>query len=192
MSIYTPKNLEQAKEIATLISDQPRDCVRLHAAFGRHFDGDMALTLNNGFVLRGKPSLGADAMAGIVRNSGLCRFMRIASWDEEHCTYECARHDEPEGIVHAFTFTIGMAASQGLTNNRTWKQMPMQMLRARCLTMMLRAVYPDAVSDVYSPDEIADSTSMSDEERASIQAESLGEELRAPIQHRAIDNEGEQ
>jgi len=131
-------------------------------------------------------------MAGIVRNSGLCRFMRIASWDEEHCTYECARHDEPEGIVHAFTFTIGMAASQGLTNNRTWKQMPMQMLRARCLTMMLRAVYPDAVSGVYSPDEIADNTSMSDEERASIQAESLGEELRAPIQHRAIDNEGEQ
>lgn len=28
MTIYTPKNLEQAKEIASLISDNPRDCLK--------------------------------------------------------------------------------------------------------------------------------------------------------------------
>ena len=88
MSIYTPKTLDQAKEIASLISDNPRDCLRLHAAFGAHFAGDMAITQNNSFMLRGKASLNADAMAGIVRRSGLCRYMVITSWDDEHCTYE--------------------------------------------------------------------------------------------------------
>ena len=182
MTIYTPKNLEQAKEIASLISDNPRDCLRLHAAFGSHFGGDMAQTQANSYMLKGKPSLNADAMAGVVRRSGKCRFMLITSWDDEHCTYQCARHDEPESIVHTFTYTMQMAKAQGLTRNRNWQQMPMQMLRARALTMMLRAVYPDAVSGMYSPDEMADNMSISDDERAQISADSLGEELRAPSQ----------
>src|SRR6056300_1096436 len=180
MTIYTPRNLSEAKEIASLISNKPQDCLRLHAAFGSHFGGDMAVTQANCDMLSGKPSLNADAMAGVVRRSGLCRFMLISSWDTDHCTYQCARHDEPEAIVHTFTYTIEMAKAQGLTRNRNWSQMPMQMLRARALTMALRAVYPDAVSGMYSPDELADNMNMSDSERAKISAESLGEELREP------------
>ena len=184
MSIYTPKTLDQAKEIATLISDAPRDCVRLHAAFGAHFGGDMALAQNNAYMLKGKPSLNADAMAGIVRRSGVCRYMVITSWDNDHCTYQCARHDEPESIVHTFTYTIDMAKAQGLTRNRNWQQMPMQMLRARALTLMLRAVYPDAVSGIYSPDELADNMSdISDDERAQISADSLGEQISSAPRH---------
>jgi len=182
MTIYTPRNLSEAKEIASLISPKPQDCLRLHAAFGSHFGGDMAVTQANCYMLSGKPSLNADAMAGVVRRSGLCRFMLISSWDNEHCTYQCARHDEPESIVHTFTYTIAMAKAQGLTRNRNWSQMPMQMLRARALTMALRAVYPDAVSGMYSPDELADNMNMSDSERAKISAESLGEELREPTE----------
>lgn len=205
MTIYTPKNLNEAKEIATLVSSKPQDCLRLHAAFGSHFNGDMAVTQANSYLLSGKPSLNADAMAGVVRRSGLCRFMVIASWDDKHCSYQCARHDEPEQILHTFTYTLEMAKAQGLTRNRNWQQMPMQMLRARALTMALRAVYPDAVSGMYSPDELADNMDMSDNERARISAESLGEELReptaspqsqqqrswpienAPLQHKAIE-----
>ena len=182
MTIYTPRTLNEAKEIATLINNNPQDCLKLHAAFGSHFGGDMAVTQNNAYMLKGKPSLNADAMAGVVRRSGLCRFMVITSWDNDHCTYQCARHDEPESIVHTFTYSIDMAKAQGLTRNRNWSQMPMQMLRARALTLMLRAVYPDAVSGIYSPDELADNMNMSDNERAAISAESLGEELRTPTE----------
>ena len=197
MGIYTPTTLDQAKEIATLISDRPQDCLRLHAAFGAHFSGDMAITQNNAYMLKGKPSLNADAMAGVVRRSGLCRYMVISSWDHDHCTYTCARNDEPESVVHTFTYTIQMAQAQGLTRNRNWQQMPMQMLRARALTLMLRATYPDAVSGIYSPDELADNMSISDDERAMISADSLGEELHKvstqpkpvpPSQHKAVDS----
>jgi len=182
MTIYTPRTLNEAKEIATLISAKPQDCLKLHAAFGSHFGGDMAVTQANSYMLSGKPSLNADAMAGVVRRSGLCRYMLISSWDNDHCTYQCARHDEPESIIHTFTYTIQMAKAQGLTRNRNWQQMPMQMLRARALTMALRAVYPDAVSGMYSPDELADHMDISDKERAKISAESLGEELREPTE----------
>ena len=178
-SIYTPTNREEAKEIASLLTDgqRPLDLLLCHSAFGHHFNGDMGLVKTQAYCLRGKPSLNADAMSGICRNSGLVRFMRIASWSAQQCTMEFARTDEPADIVHTFTYTYEMAQAQGLTNNRNWRQMPLQMLRSRVLTMGLRATFPDAVSGIYSADEIADNTNMSDDERAQISADSLGEEI---------------
>ena len=84
-SIYVPKNLEEAKEIATLLDNQaPLDLLKCHASFGHHFNGDMGLVSTQSFCLRGKPSLNADAMAGICRSSGLVRFMKITTWDINH------------------------------------------------------------------------------------------------------------
>ena len=178
-SIYSHQNLDQAKELAQLltIKGNPRESLVAHATFGHHFGGNMAVTIANSFVLQGKPSLGADAMSGIVRASGKCRYMVVSDWSDTTCTMIFARTDEPDEIKHTFTFTFEMATKQGLTNNRNWKQMPRQMLRARVLTMGLRAVFPDAVSGIYSPDELADSMSISDEERLEISAQSLGEEV---------------
>lgn len=187
-SIYTPKSIDEAKELATLLTlkGNARETLIAHATFGHHFGGNMAVTIANSFVLQGKPSLGADAMSGIVRASGLCRFMVVSDWSDTVCTMVFARNDEPEEVKHTFTFTLDMATKQGLTGNRNWKQMPRQMLRARVLTMGLRAVFPDCVSGIYSPDEIADNMSISDEERLEISAQSLGEEVvRAPSSSRA-------
>lgn len=186
-SIYIPNTLEEAKEIATLLDDRPADLLKCHAAFGGHFGGDMGLVSTQAYCLRGKPSLNADAMAGICRRSGLVRYMMITSWSPTHCTMHFTRTDEPIEVIHEFTYTMEMADAQGLTRNRNWKQMPLQMLRSRVLTMGLRAVYPDAVSGIYSADEIADNTDMSDDERAKISAESLGEEInvKAPARQQA-------
>ena len=177
-SIYIPKDLEQAKEIASLLDDRnPVDLLKCHAAFGDHFGGDMGKVKTQSYALRGAPSLNADAMAGICRNSGLVRYMCITSWDEQHCKMIFTRNDEPENVVHTFVYTLEMANKQGLTRNRNWQQMPLQMLRSRVLTMGLRATFPDAVAGIYAADEIADNTNMSDEERALVSAASLGEEI---------------
>ena len=177
-SIYVPKDLEQAKEIASLLDyTNAESLLKCHAAFGHHFDGDMGKVKTQSYALRGTPSLNADAMAGICRSSGLVRYMRITSWDETHCKMEFARKDEPVDVVHTFVYTLEMANKQGLTRNRNWQQMPLQMLRSRVLTMGLRATFPDAVAGIYAADEIADNTNMSDEERALVSAASLGEEI---------------
>jgi len=178
-NIYAPKNIDDAKLLAELLTlrGNARETLIAHATFGHHFGGNMAVTIANSFVLQGKPSLGADAMSGIVRASGKCRFMQVKDWSDTICTMIFARTDEPDEITHSFTFTFEMATKQGLTNNRNWRTMPRQMLRARVLTMGLRAVFPDCVSGIYSPDEIADNMNISDEERLEISAQSLGEEV---------------
>jgi len=177
-SIYVPTNLDEAKEIATLLDERnPRDLLKCHAAHGHHFGGDMGKVQTQSYCLKGKPSLSADAMAGICRNSGLVRYWQIIEWNAQLCRIIFARKDEPKEIKHEYVYTMEMAAAQGLTRNRNWQTMPLQMLRSRCMTMGLRATYPDAVSGIYSADEIADNTNMSDDERARISAESLGEDL---------------
>jgi hypothetical protein len=137
----------------------------------------MGRTITQGYVLKGKPTLNADAMAGICRRSGLCRFIRVLEWTHETCTMEMARNDEPVEISHIYTFNMQMAQQQGLTRQQNWSRMPMQMLRARALTMGLRATFPDCVSGIYSVDEIADNTSMNDQERSMIIAQSMGEDI---------------
>ena len=183
MSIWIPSHPQEALDMARCLNaNKSHDLVLLHAAFGHHFNGDMGLVMTQGYVIKGKPTLNADAMAGICRRSGLCRYIKLVVWDETRCVLETARTDEPESITHTFEFNMQMAQAQDLTRNRNWAQMPRQMLRARALTLGLRAAFPDAVAGIYSSDEIADNTNMSDDERDVITAQALGTDMpsRAP------------
>ena len=177
----TPDLINNVQSLAMLLSNgdqrKAHDYVLLYSAFGHHFGYDMGRTITQGYVLKGKPTLNADAMAGICRRSGLCRFIRVLEWTHETCTMEMARTDEPVEISHIYTFNMQMAQQQGLTRQQNWSRMPMQMLRARALTMGLRATFPDCVSGIYSVDEIADNTSMNDQERSMIIAQSMGEDI---------------
>lgn len=197
MSIFIPRNLEELKDMAMLLAGGNQkdafDDIKVFSAFGDLFGGHYGRTLTQATMIKGKPTLGADAMAGICRSSGLVRFMRITQWSDEGCVMQVARTDEPAEIVHEFCYTFAMAQQQGLTNNRNWRTMPKQMCRVRCLTMALRAIFPDAVAGIYSADEIADHTNMDDNERTYITAQALGEDVgtqppqaqRAPQQSRA-------
>ena len=177
----TPDLIANVQNLAMLLSNgdqrKAHDHVLLYSAFGHHFGYDMGRTITQGYVLKGKPTLNADAMAGICRKSGLVRFIRVIEWTHETCTMEMARTDEPAEISHCYTFHMGMAQQQGLTRQQNWSRMPMQMLRARCLTMGLRATFPDCCSGIYSVDEMADSSQMDDNERSMITAQSMGEDI---------------
>ena len=116
-SIWVPKNVQEAMDMASLLSPaKPHDLLLLHAAFGKHFGGDIGLVSQQGFVLKGKPTLSADSMAGIVRRSGLVDYITIVDWSSSSCTMEVKRSDVPS--PHTFTFDLDMARAQGLTRNR--------------------------------------------------------------------------
>jgi len=179
-NLYTPTNRTELREICEMLADDKNSPIQLmikHANFGHHFDGNVAITAQQAYILKGKPSLSADAMHAIARKSGLVQFIRVKSLDHQHCTYEMSRKDEPDNVVHIWTYSFEMAEHQGLTRNRNWQQMPMQMLRARALTLGLRGTFPEAVSGIYSADEIADNQPMNDDERAELTAEVFGEKL---------------
>ena len=190
---FRPTNQDDLWNMAMMLSNgdnrRAHDMVLCYAEYGHHFDYDLGILKSQCYVLKGTPALKADAIAGICRKSGLVGIMRISSWSDNHCTYEVSRVDERVNgvdVIHEFTFTRQMADAQGLTRNRNWDTMPRQMHRVRALTMALRALFPDAVSGLYSVDEIADNMPMDDYERMMLTAESLGEEVkldsRAPRQ----------
>ena len=183
MSIWIPKNPGEAIDMARLLSpNNAQDLIILHAAFGRFFDGDMGTVLTQSFMIKGTPGLKADALAGICRRSGLCRFIRVTAWDDQRCVIETARTDEPEDVTHHFEFTMQMAQQMQINRGRQWQTMPKTMLHKRALSFGLRAVFPDALGSLYSIDELADAKDMSSDERDHAIARSLGEDApsRAP------------
>jgi hypothetical protein len=179
-SIWVPETRADAWDMALMLSNNNQrdalDLVKCHASFGHHWGYDMGQVMVNTTSIKGKPTMRADAIAGIAYNSGLVDRIQIVHHDAEACVIECVRSDDASKTVHKQVFTMQQAHQMGLTNNSNWKRMPLQMLRARCITAACRSVWPDAVSGIYSSDEIADNMPLSDQERFEITTRSLGED----------------
>ena len=179
-SIWVPETRQDAWDIALMLSNNNNrdamDLLRCHASFGHHWAYDMGQVMINTASIKGKPTMRADAIAGIAYNSGLVERIQIVHHDAEACIIECVRTDDPSKTVHKQAFTMQQAHQMGLTNNSNWKRMPLQMLRARCIAAACRSVWPDAVAGIYSSDEIADNMPLTDQERFEITARSLGED----------------
>ncbi|MBM3992152.1 MAG: recombinase RecT [Planctomycetes bacterium] len=102
-------------------------------------------------VIEGKPCLSADGMGALCMRHPSCELLRLVSSDGKAATYEAKRRGaEPVRL----TFTIEQAKAAGLLGKGNWSKFPEAMLRARCLSAICRAVWPDAVAGVYDPDEL--------------------------------------
>lgn len=177
-AIWVPHSRQEAIEIANILTNNDGraayELVLCHAAFGHNFNFDMGLVYINCICIKGKPTMRADAVAGVCYNSGLVDYLHVTEYTDRVCTIECKRTGSDK--VHTYSFNWQMAEQMNLTRNQSWTRMPKQMLKARCLANVCRAVWPDAVSGIYTADEIADSMDLSDAERFSITAQSLGED----------------
>ncbi len=102
-------------------------------------------------IIQGRPSLKAEAM--------LARFQQAGGnvrWIESSDTKAVAEFSHPQGGTLTITWTIERAHKAGLTGKDSWKSYPAQMLRARCISEGVRAVYPGACSGMYTPEEVQD------------------------------------
>ena len=188
--LFIPKTVEELWHYASILTNNDTrkagELALCYSAFAHHFDFDLGRVSMNTHVIQGKPCLNADGLAAIARSSGLIRFMRFTVLTDERCVYEMARVDEPEDVVHTYEYTIRDAEAAGHLNKAMWKKHRRSMIRVRALAGICRAVVPDAVSGVYSVDEMADSVNMSEQDRERITAQSIGEEVsRTPRPQRA-------
>lgn len=111
-------------------------------------------------VIEGKPSLGANLIAGRIKASGKYDY-RIAKLDAKECAITFFEGGEPIG---ASTFTMEDAGKvqykkdgkmQPLPTKYNWRQYPRNMLFARAISNGARWYCPDIFSGpVYTPDEL--------------------------------------
>ena len=165
ISIYEPKNREDAIWAAETISksglapaglDTPQK-ILVAMMHGSSLGLGAMSAIQNIHVIKNKPTLSADLMGALVRQSAACLYLREIEATTERVTFTSARSDDPD---HEFSrsWTMEDARRAGLGNSQTWKAYPRQMLRARCQSEICRAVFPEVVGGFYDPSEISDDT----------------------------------
>ena len=119
-------------------------------------------------VVKGKPMLSADLLLALAQQSPLCEKFEIIEWTDQKCTMSTTRvgHDPQD-----FTFTIADAKKAGLVDRgrgkSNWQKYPKQMLRARAVSTLAKAVYPEVMTGLYTKseaDEIGEASIVDDGE----------------------------
>lgn len=103
-------------------------------------------------VIKGRATLAADLLGALVQRSPICEYLTLLASDENSATYEAKRKGSPKPIQMTYTFKD--AEKAGLTAKDNWRNYRPQMIRARGLSAICRAVFPDLVYGVYVHGEI--------------------------------------
>jgi hypothetical protein len=103
-------------------------------------------------VVNGKPTIGAELMLTLIYKNIPGAIVDYLETSNKVCTIEAKR---PGGKPSKFSFSIEDAKQANLLGKSVWTQYPAAMLRARCISIMARAMFPDALAGVvYTPEEL--------------------------------------
>ena len=103
-------------------------------------------------IIQGKPALGANVMATLVKNDPRYDY-RLKQCDNEACVLEWFENGQKTGES---AFTIEEAKAAGLAGKDNWKKYTSDMLFARAISRGTRRFAPGVFggSPVYTPDEL--------------------------------------
>ncbi len=158
---FEPRDINEGYDMAKLLVASglmPRGVSRPEAAFaiiaaGRELGLTAMQSLRSIHIIEGKPTLSADLVAALCKSrSDVCLYFRLVESTDKVARYETHRKGEPSPTPMSFTWEDAQRA--GVTGKDNWKKYPAAMLRARCITALARAVYPDLAMGVYDPDEM--------------------------------------
>lgn len=162
---FEPRDISEGYQLAKLLVGSGllgRNVVRPEQAFtiiaaGRELGLTAMQSLRSIHIIEGKPTLSVDLIAALCKSRpDVCVYFRMVESTAERATYETQRKGEPSPT--RMSWTIQEAKDAGLVGKDNWRKYPAAMLRARCITALARAVYPDLAMGLYDPDEI-DTTS---------------------------------
>lgn len=110
-----------------------------------------AVAMRDYHVIQGRPALKADAMLARFQQAG-----GTVNWKVYTDAEVTGVFSHPAGGSLEVSWTMAQAKSIGIANKDNWRNYPRAMLRARCLSEGIRAVYPGCVVGVYTPEEVQD------------------------------------
>lgn len=160
---FEPRNVDEGFELARLLCMSGflgKSVTKPEAAFaiiavGRELGLTAMQSLRSIHIIEGKPTLSADLIAALCKSRpDVCTYFRMVESSEKIARFETLRKGEPEPT--SMSFSIEDATRAGVTGKDNWRKYPAAMLRARCITALARAVYPDLAMGLYDPDEITD------------------------------------
>jgi hypothetical protein len=103
-------------------------------------------------VVNGKPTMSAELMLALIYAKIPSAQIVYKETSDQACVIQASRTGANSS---EFKFTIEDAKRAQLLNKATWQQYPSAMLRARCISAMARAMFPDAIMGVsYTPEEL--------------------------------------
>lgn len=103
-------------------------------------------------VIQGKPTISSELMLALIYRNVPGAVVNIVESTSETCTIEASR---PNGKPTKISFSMSEAKLAGVAGKDSWKKYPAAMLRARCISAVARAVFPDAIMGCsYTPEEI--------------------------------------
>ena len=123
---------------------------------GRALGLDAMTAVTSMHIIKGKPVMSAQLMQSLVLQSGLCESFDLVETTSERAVYVTRRKGSKRDVT--MEFTIQDAHEAGLVGkpDSNWARMPRTMLRWRCVSELCRAVYPDVITGVYTPEELDD------------------------------------
>lgn len=116
-----------------------------------------AVAMRDFHIISGRPALKADAMLARFKAAG-----GRVRWNEY--TDECvsATFTAPDGDTITVDWTPERVKKAQLGGNAMHQKFPRQMLKARCISEGIRAVYPGVLSGLYAPEEVREFTTLAE------------------------------
>lgn len=104
-------------------------------------------------VVNGKPAISSELMLSLIFRNCPGAVIEYLETSNDVCKINARRPGQTR--FSTFTYSIDDAKKANLDNKDTWKKFPAAMLRARCISAMARALFPDAIMGCsYTPDEL--------------------------------------
>jgi hypothetical protein len=121
---------------------------------GRELGIPLMQSLSHIHVVNGKPSCSSELMLALIFKNCPTAIIDYVSSNEKVCEIQARRSKEYPPQTFKFSLDDAVRVG-GLLTKQTWKSYPQAMLRARAISMMSRALFPDAISGMsYTPEEL--------------------------------------
>lgn len=128
---------------------------------GRELGLAPMLALSHISVINGKPCMSAELMLSMIYKNVPRAVINIVSTTDSECVIMAQR---PGGAPTEFAFRKSDAEKAQLLGKGPWKSYPTAMYRARTISAMARALFPDAINGVsYTAEELGAEVEISDD-----------------------------
>lgn len=164
LTVIAPTNLGEAKDLSSMLAasriipqalqKSPSDVLAIVLA-GAELGFAPMQSVRALRLIKGAISMSADGMGALVKSRrDVCEYLILDKSTTEVATYTTKRVGDPRPTT--MSFTLAEAKQAGLSSNDNYTRFAAAMLRARALSAICRAVYPDLVLGVYSAEELGE------------------------------------